>query len=82
MSRLVNDSEDPIDDVVRDEESSVVREALDRIKPRYRKALALRYLSGLSNEEAAEAMGVSRSTMAVLVHRSLKALKRELEVKP
>ena len=38
--------------------------------------------AGATKEEAAEAMGVSRSTMAVLVHRSLKALKRELEVKP
>lgn len=79
MSRLMNESVDPIDDVVRGEESEVVRAALDGLKPRYRKALSLRYLSGLSNEEAADAMGVSRSTMAVVVHRSLKALRRELE---
>ena len=79
MGRLMTESDDPIDDVLRSEQSFVVREALDSIKPRYRKALSLRYLSGLTNEEAAAAMGVTRSTMAVLVHRSLKALRRQLE---
>ncbi len=79
MARLMTESEDPVDDVLRGEQSDVVRSALDRIKPRYRRALSLRYLSGLSNEEAAAAMGVTRSTMAVLVHRSLKSLRKQLE---
>ncbi|MCP3936915.1 MAG: sigma-70 family RNA polymerase sigma factor [Actinomycetia bacterium] len=80
MARLMTESEDPVDDVLRGERSEVVRSALDRIKPRYRKALSLRYLAGLTNEEAAAAMGVTRSTMAVLVHRSLKSLRRQLEI--
>ena len=78
MRRLVRESEEPIEDVLRSEESAVVRAALESLTPRYKTALSLRYLSGLTNEEAAAAMGVSRSTMAVIVHRSLKSLRRQL----
>lgn len=58
--------------------SHEVRHALDGISTRYQRALSLRYLADLSNEEAAMAMGVSRRTMAVLVHRAAAALRREL----
>lgn len=53
--------------------------ALGRIRPRYQRALTLRFFADLSNEEAAAAMGVSRRTMAVIVHRAAAALRRELE---
>jgi len=53
--------------------------ALARIRPRYQRALTLRYFADLTNEEAAAAMGVSRTTMAVVVHRGAAALRRELE---
>lgn len=66
----------PEDDVVRDD---AVRAALDRIAPRYQRALTLRYLADLSNEEAAAAMGLSRATMAVVVHRAGAALRRVIE---
>ena len=55
-----------------------LRAALDAISPRYQRALGLRFLADLSNEEAAAAMGVSRSTMAVLVHRARAALRKQL----
>lgn len=53
--------------------------ALARIKPRYQRALSLRYFADLSNQEVAQAMGVSRRTMAVILHRSAAALRKELE---
>lgn len=53
--------------------------AMSRLTPRYERALSLRYLSGLSTEEAAAALGTSRATMAVVVHRATRALRRELE---
>lgn len=56
-----------------------VRAALGRIPPRYQRALTLRYFADLSNEEAAAAMGVSRATMAVVVHRAGAALRRVIE---
>lgn len=59
-----------------------LRAALDAIRPRYQRALGLRFLADLSNEEAAAAMGVSRATMAVIVHRALAAVRRRIDVTP
>lgn len=70
------DSETPFADEV---DTSMLRAALDRLRPRYQQAIALRYLSGLSNEEAAGAMGISRPLMAVTLHRALASLRRALQ---
>jgi RNA polymerase sigma-70 factor (ECF subfamily) len=53
--------------------------ALAALNPRYQRAISLRYLSGLSHAEAAEAMGASKRVMAVTLHRALRALRREIE---
>ncbi|MGQ0519653.1 MAG: RNA polymerase sigma factor, partial [Actinomycetota bacterium] len=58
------------------EDDEAVRDALGRLRPRYQQALTLRFLAGLSPEEAAAAMGCSRPTLAVTVHRALAALRR------
>ncbi len=52
--------------------------AMSRLSPRYQRALALRYLSGLSPDEAAAALGTSKATMAVVVHRASRALRQAL----
>lgn len=54
-------------------------EALGSLNPRYQEAISLRYLAGLSHEEAAEAMGASKPVMAVTLTRALKALKKAME---
>lgn len=70
---------DPADVVdVRDSVAEMLA-AMDRLSPRYQRALALRYLSGLSTDEAAAALGTSKATMAVVVHRATRALRRVLE---
>ena len=51
---------------------------MDRLTPRYQQALSLRYLAGLTPDEAAAAMGTSKATMAVVVHRATRALRRAL----
>lgn len=58
---------------------SAIRAALPRLTSRYEQAISLRDLSGLSIEEAAEAMGCTRPVMAVTVHRALAALRREIQ---
>lgn len=60
---------------------SELRAAMATIRPRYQQALTLRYFADLTNEEAAAAMGVSRRTMAVIVHRGTAALRRAIEAK-
>jgi len=53
--------------------------ALAALNPRYQKAISLRYLSGLSHTEAAEALGTTKPVMAVTLHRALRALRRTLD---
>ncbi len=53
--------------------------AMDHLTPRYQRALELRFLAGLTPDEAAAALGTSKATMAVVVHRATRALRRALE---
>ncbi|MEZ5243622.1 MAG: sigma-70 family RNA polymerase sigma factor [Acidimicrobiales bacterium] len=71
-----------IDDLDRIDESdriAILRAGLDSLNPRYQRVLVLRHLSGLGHEEAARAMGLTPSLMAVLVHRANAALRRAVE---
>lgn len=71
----------PVDDV----EGNVladwprVRTALDGLRPRYQEVIALRYLSGLSPDDAAAALGLSKPVLAVTLHRALAALGRAVD---
>jgi RNA polymerase sigma-70 factor (ECF subfamily) len=69
---------DPADEVGAREAVAEVLMAMERLNPRYQQALSLRYLAGLSPEEAARAMGTSKATMAVVLHRATRALRRAL----
>jgi RNA polymerase sigma-70 factor (ECF subfamily) len=53
--------------------------AMSRLSERDQVVLSLRFLADLGTEESAEALGVSRGHVAVLQHRALGALRRELE---
>jgi RNA polymerase sigma factor (sigma-70 family) len=55
--------------------------ALQRLSPRHREALVLRYWLDLTEAEMAEAMGVSRGTVKSHVSRGLDALAAELEAR-
>lgn len=71
-----------IDDLEAVERESDVRQMLDAfstLRPRYQEVLSLRYLSGLSADEAATAMGCSKPVLAVTLHRALTALRRAVE---
>lgn len=61
-----------------DQPLSEVRQAMDRLSPRYQQALALRFLAGLSLEDAARAMSCSKPAMSVTVHRALNALRNAM----
>jgi RNA polymerase sigma-70 factor (ECF subfamily) len=69
----------PIDDpAVAEELMRTVRATMATLRPRYKEAIELRFLSGLSQTQAAEVMGCSPAAMAVVVHRALKALRRAI----
>ncbi len=69
---------DPADEVGARDAVAEVLAAMDLLSPRYQQALSLRYLAGLSPDEAAAAMGTSKATMAVVVHRATRALRKAL----
>jgi RNA polymerase sigma-70 factor (ECF subfamily) len=50
--------------------------AVGTLRARYQEVITLRYLSGLSADEAAEVMGCSKATLAVTLHRAMNALRR------
>lgn len=63
----------------RDAEADALRRALAGLRPRYQAAISLRYLSGMSTQEAARALGCSKGTFAVTLHRALRAMRASLE---
>jgi RNA polymerase sigma-70 factor, ECF subfamily len=75
-----HDDLDHIDDG--GEEGRRLLAALSTINPRYQEAINLRYLSGLSHEEAADAMGSTKPVMAVTLSRALKALRKAMDDAP
>lgn len=70
-------TEGDLSDLLPDDVSSL-RAALDRVHPRYQRAVSLRYLSGLEAADAAKAMGLNRPAFAVVLSRGMNALRREL----
>jgi RNA polymerase sigma-70 factor (ECF subfamily) len=60
------------------EEAVLVREHLGKLSEKYRTALTLRYLEGLSLEEVGEVLGCSEGTVSSRVRRGLEALRASL----
>ena len=52
--------------------------ALLTLAPRQRQAVALRYLGGLSDQEVAQALGISLGSVKTHIHRGLKGLRGRL----
>jgi RNA polymerase sigma factor (sigma-70 family) len=66
------------EEYVRDEYVAVeIRDILERIQPEYRTALELRFVVGLSGEEAAAVMGRSHGAFRSLLLRAVRAYRAE-----
>ncbi len=75
-------SEDDLDRVIEracNETDELMRDAMDRLTPRYQRAISLRYLAELDATEAARSMGLAKPAFAVVLSRAMKALRREIE---
>jgi RNA polymerase sigma factor (sigma-70 family) len=53
---------------------TVVRAALDRLPPRERELVALKFHAGLTNAEIARVLGISASNAGTLLHRTIAKL--------
>lgn len=69
---------DPLDWLLADERRRQVRTALERLAPRDREALLLKYEESWSYRQIAERLGVSESAVESRLHRARGALRREL----
>jgi RNA polymerase sigma-70 factor, ECF subfamily len=70
---LASAGEDVADDALR---RTVLRTALDRLSPRERELVALKFHAGLSNAEIACVLGVSESNAGTLLHRTIAKLRK------
>jgi len=64
---------------LRDESREVVRRKIAELPDNYRIALVLRDIEGLSNDELAEALGVTVNAAKIRVHRARQALRTLLD---
>lgn len=62
-----------------DERQKIILEALRKLPEQYQQVLSLKFFEELSNEEIAEIVGCKKETLAVKLHRSLKAFKKVIK---
>lgn len=72
-------SEDPYREVIRREEIETVREVVRQLSPDRQTVLILKHSEHLSNAEIAQVLGRTEGAVKSLYHRTLQALREELE---
>ena len=78
-ARQLHEDADPAGEpALGSDDEDLVLKALGRLNERYQRAITLRYLAGLSAEDAAHAMGLNKATLAVVLHRALGALRKAM----
>ncbi len=78
LRELAERSADQPDEPTRDVDPGAMRAALAMLHPRYQEALRLRYFASCSLDEIATAMGCSKATLSVTLHRAVSALRKSL----
>ena len=69
---------DALDTMAGQEERDMVQEAMARLPERQRQAIVLKQYHDMSYQEIAEAMDTSVSSVQMLLHRAMTALKKDL----
>lgn len=77
---IQDDGADPGEEAIANLEHYEIRQVLNQLRDDYRTVLVLRFLSELSPEETAHAMGRSAGAIRVLQHRALVAVRDLLEM--
>lgn len=63
------------------ERRMLILKAMSELPKQYQEVLSLKFFEDLSNEEIAEIIGCKKQTLAVKLHRSIKAFKKVMEQK-
>jgi RNA polymerase sigma-70 factor, ECF subfamily len=61
--------------VERNERRLAVSAALERLEPRERELIALKFFAGLANAEIAQVLGISESNAGTKLHRAITKLR-------
>jgi RNA polymerase sigma-70 factor (ECF subfamily) len=77
-ARQLHEASTTVEHPLDNDDGDLVLQALGRLNERYQRAITLRYLTGLSPEDAARAMGLNKPTLAVVLHRALGALRKAM----
>lgn len=82
----IDDVDPPSDDkvtpagmAIADEESVVLKQAMEGLSHRQREVVLLRFFEEKSTEETAEAMGCAAGTVKATLHQALRALKKRIK---
>ena len=78
LSVFSTHNESVLHELLRGEEEKQVQQVVGRLSPEHRMVVVLRYTEGLSYEDIAEVLGVSRGTVASRLNRAHKILERRL----
>jgi RNA polymerase sigma-70 factor (ECF subfamily) len=79
LERLTADSRiDPEAFAIRSEQTSRLRDAIQKLPPQYRIVLVLRDMEGLADNEVAEITGIRIGTVRVRLHRARLFVRKEL----
>lgn len=81
ITRATKSYSNPEAQLIQEERSQVVRDALDRLNPKYRMPLVLRYYADLEYKDIAEMMKLPEGTVKTRIHRAKSELKKLLEQK-
>lgn len=76
---LVSKEKNPEDIVVTAETNSKLSKALNVLNSRERNIVALKFGGNLKNKEIAEILDITESNIGVILYRTMKKLKKELE---
>jgi RNA polymerase sigma-70 factor (ECF subfamily) len=77
----IDASYDPGPPIEPGEDAGRVMQAAERLPERYQAVLVMHYQQGMSQEEIAEAMELSRGALRVLLHRAVMRLRQEVRKK-
>jgi RNA polymerase sigma factor (sigma-70 family) len=67
------------DELLENEKMLMIRQALDNVKPEYKKILTLKYIENKSQKELSEILEKTESSVESLLFRAREALKKELK---
>lgn len=76
LDLLTDDSASPLDNLIKQEESTAVQKVLASLPPAHRKVLLLCGMDGASYDEAARLLGIPVGTVRSRLYRAKKAFRR------